>query len=56
MPAILNHAVGGLEAIRNIHKVGIHSARVTFGLSRMSRRKRKTIKASVRKRARRGGR
>jgi hypothetical protein len=36
-------------------KVGIHSARVTFALSRMSRQKRKTIKASVRKRARRGG-
>jgi hypothetical protein len=56
MPASLNQAVSGFEEIKNIHKVGIHSAGVTFGLWRMSCRKRKTIKASVRKETRRGGR
>ena len=47
MPAIFNHCVGCLEAIKNIHKVGIHSARVTFGFSRMSRQKSKKMKATV---------
>jgi hypothetical protein len=35
---------------------GSQTALLTFGLSLMSRRKRKTMRASVRRRARRGGR
>src|SRR5207248_8435553 len=55
-PKIRSHSEKGLEQQNSSQMSGSQSAPLTLGLSRMSRRKRKTIKASVRKRASRGGR
>ena len=54
-PKTLSHAEGGLEQAISNQRVGSQSARLTLGFSLMSRRKRKTTSATVRKRTRIGG-
>jgi hypothetical protein len=53
--AMLNHLIGDLDAMKNIHRIGSQSAGVMSGRSRKSRRKRTMTNTVVRSSATGGG-